>query len=244
MLKGQPEGHWSVVKEESIEDALAGIQSSQPVAHSSGNAEGNHRVAHSHGAKAASHSSASRAQAPAASPIPVPPHPQVQPATKSAAHAPAPHVASMRGLPDVAPMALQPIVDTPEKKQSSLSSAVSLEKPVERRTQPRFRLEFRVILVCGTKSFRTHTSNISLGGMQVKNKVPAEMFNQACRVFVGSPDLNENIEFDCVLLGDKNRSTSLKFVQCNEVAISRLKAWIKQVQDFHGRQDDKVRLRA
>ena len=141
-------------------------------------------------------------------------------------------------------MALQPIVDSPQKTQPPLPSAVTLEKPVERRTQPRFRLEFRVILVCGTKSFRTHTSNISLGGMQVKNKVPAEMFNQACRVFVGSPDLNENIEFDCVLLGDKNRSTSLKFVQCNEVAISRLKAWIKQVQDFHGRQDDKARLRA
>lgn len=103
----------------------------------------------------------------------------------------------------------------------------------ERRQGERFHVEFRVILICGNRTFRTQTTNISTGGMQVRQRIPENMLNQVCRVYVGSSDLNENVEFQCVVINDPRNANRVKFSNPDSVSQKRLDQWIKAHPSFN-----------
>jgi len=100
-------------------------------------------------------------------------------------------------------------------------------QPQERRKDRRFMAEFRVVVAVGEKIFRTTSTDISLGGMRVKHPIPDVLLNQVCRVYVGSPDLKENIQFHCVITANPKTEFRVRFKNPDPVSLQRLEAWIK-----------------
>ncbi|MCM2280046.1 MAG: PilZ domain-containing protein [Oligoflexia bacterium] len=100
------------------------------------------------------------------------------------------------------------------------------ERKSGNRRYQRYNVEFRVILVSGSRSFRTFSSNVSVGGMLLRQKVPVPMLNQICRVFIGSTTSNENIELSCKVIGDPTNPRRLTFGECDPASLKRLENWI------------------
>jgi hypothetical protein len=99
-------------------------------------------------------------------------------------------------------------------------------KSNEHRRHERHELRLRVVVLSGTRSFRSFSKNISRGGLLLEHVVPTELVGEKCRVIVSSPDLKENIEFLARLAGDSENPRALCFEKGNEEFIKRLEAWI------------------
>lgn len=102
----------------------------------------------------------------------------------------------------------------------------STEKKNGKRRHSRYKLDFRIILVSGGRSFRTLSADISVGGMLLKQKVPASMLNQICTVFIGSRKASENIELRARIIGDPTNPCRVTFVDCDHQSLKRLEQWI------------------
>lgn len=96
----------------------------------------------------------------------------------------------------------------------------------ERRKNPRHAVTFRVVIVSGGKSFRTFSDNISIGGTLLKHKAPKHLTGKVCKIFIGSEDLRENIEFSCRILGSDENPRNIQFINCDNISIKRLEKWI------------------
>lgn len=144
-----------------------------------------------------------------------------------------------------APMAAQP----PAFKSPTLASLLPLSlsaaperspSPVveiHRRTQAkrpdqrrfsRFNLEFKVVLVCQGKTFRTYSDNISIGGMHLKHKVPPFMLDHPCKIVISRRDSFENIEFQCRIISRGDDPQGVEFVEGDPKALQSLENWIQQ----------------
>ncbi|MCM2324775.1 MAG: PilZ domain-containing protein, partial [Oligoflexia bacterium] len=100
------------------------------------------------------------------------------------------------------------------------------ERKNGKRRHQRYDVEFRVILFSGGKSFRTFSSNVSVGGMLLKQQVPKTMLNQMCRIFIGSVNSKESIELTCRVIGDSSNPRRLSFGDCDTATLKLLESWI------------------
>lgn len=96
----------------------------------------------------------------------------------------------------------------------------------ERRSQPRYMTEFRVILISGSSSFRTMSQDVSLGGMRLKKSIPESFMKEKCIAYVSHKDLRENIEIVCNVVGDSSDPCRIKFIQPNQTQLKRLNDWL------------------
>lgn len=97
----------------------------------------------------------------------------------------------------------------------------------EKRRFKRYSAQFRIILVCGGKAFRTFSDDVSFGGMLLKQQVPTYMLNQVCSIFIGRTTHPENIEFKCRVIGDLKNPRRLSFIECDTPGgLKRLEDWI------------------
>lgn len=140
----------------------------------------------------------------------------------------APAVVEAPVIEAVAPVQPAP-VPVAEERRASVPVPPPAPKKVqkrERRTQPRFMTEFRVILISGSSSFRTMSLDVSLGGMRLKKTIPENFMREKCVAYVSHKDLSENIEIVCNVVGDPQDPCRIQFVQPNPTQIKRLSDWL------------------
>jgi hypothetical protein len=107
------------------------------------------------------------------------------------------------------------------------------EEPKDRRKHPRYEVRFRVVIVVGSHTFRTHTKNISLDGLLLEDPIPPDMFKAVSQVFIGSPELKENISFTGVQVGETRNPTRFHLQEKKE-AQTKLNTWIQSLVQKHG----------
>jgi hypothetical protein len=124
-----------------------------------------------------------------------------------------------------------PIPDVPLKLHSVPSPKSIPESGTnwaERRVHPRFKIKMEIVLVVGSDTFRTYSSNISLGGVLLAKRAPWRfMGTHECRVFISSPDRKQRIEFRSRVIADGKNPKRIAFQSPNEVFLEALRTWIK-----------------
>lgn len=100
------------------------------------------------------------------------------------------------------------------------------EKQAERRAHARHSARFRIVVVAGSKTFRTFTQDISLGGIRLEKPLPISLEDRKCEILIGSADSRENIRFKCVIVSDPREQKRMCFVDIEEISAKRLEKWI------------------
>ena len=98
----------------------------------------------------------------------------------------------------------------------------------ERRTQKRYSVDLRVILICGEKSFRSISKNVSLGGIMLKNSVPEDFIKKRCFVYLSNSDARENIEMICQVVPDPTDINRIQFAEIDASQLLRLMEWLER----------------
>jgi hypothetical protein len=158
-------------------------------------------------------------KAPAAPGLRVVPAAQVAAAQQAAASAPVALAAPAPApLPTLAAPAAPPAPTLIMQKPAA---------PSERRQHPRHKGRFRVLLVAGARIFRTHTSDVSLGGIALERAVPAHFRNAPqCLVIIGHRARPENLEFRCQLLGEAGEAKRVRFANIEPASSRALESWL------------------
>ena len=124
-------------------------------------------------------------------------------------------------------------VAAPPPPQRAVAAPVPMPVPAtakgkEKRQFKRVNMEFKVILVCQGKTFRTFSNDVSAGGMSIKHKVPEFMINNMCRIVISRRDALENIEFNCRILGGVTDPRRVQFVDVDSGAVRSFEQWIEK----------------
>lgn len=97
----------------------------------------------------------------------------------------------------------------------------------ERRAHERFDIKLRVIMICGSRSFRAYTRNVSDGGLMLDRKVPWGMMNQNCLVYLHNEgEGGLGIEFRAKIVGSAENPLRFSFVDADAASLARLQDWI------------------
>jgi hypothetical protein len=134
------------------------------------------------------------------------------------------------------------VASTPERKTGGIvvpppfggQSAPAPKPPSEkrtneeRRTQKRFTVNFRIILISKNRSFRSISKDISLGGMKLKTAVPPEFSGQECVAYISDLESKENIEMTCSVIADPKDPCRVQFSDPGSDALKRLSVWLEQ----------------
>lgn len=123
-------------------------------------------------------------------------------------------------------LSLQPLETSDPQTTSAPPTLFSTALPSGKRKYARYALPFRVILTSGKNSFRTYSSNISVGGMLLKNPLPRVMLEGACRIFIGRTTSPENIELTCQLAGDAADPCRVRFLESDSAKLKKLEQWV------------------
>ena len=99
-------------------------------------------------------------------------------------------------------------------------------KANERRTQKRFNVDLRIILISRDRSFRSISKDVSLGGMKLKNRVPPEFSGQKCIAYISNLESKENIEMVCQVIADPNDPCRIQFSEPDSKQLKRLNEWL------------------
>lgn len=116
---------------------------------------------------------------------------------------------------------------TPPALKAPLKSEILAE---DRRTQKRFNVDLRIILISKGRSFRSISQDVSLGGMKLKNKVPVEFSAQECVAYISNADSKENIEMVCQVIADPSDSRRVQFTNADAQQLKRLSKWLSENQ--------------
>lgn len=103
----------------------------------------------------------------------------------------------------------------------------------ERRRAPRYEARFRIVIVSGSVVFRTHTKDVSILGIHLEDPVPPGVLHSKCEIFIGSPELKENVSFHASVVGDPKNPCRFEFAEKKD-AQAKLKAWIQTLVEKHG----------
>lgn len=68
--------------------------------------------------------------------------------------------------------------------------------PANRRRHPRFNIRFKVIIESDVLTFRSFTSNISLGGLALEHSLPDKLLSNDCKIYISDLDNSETIMFN------------------------------------------------
>lgn len=129
---------------------------------------------------------------------------------------------SIEGQEPVVTTPVAPAYEVPATAPVAVAPVVKATSPEDRRK------EFRVILISGTSTFRCASCDVSLGGMKLKNEVPAAFCSKTCTAYISHDDMRENIEITCQVVTDPNGETRLKFVKPSKPELERLSEWMAE----------------
>lgn|GEM_PF-5765079 len=120
----------------------------------------------------------------------------------------------------------------PEVLTSTASSFnVSINKRAleidNRRQHDRYPIKMRVIIRSKEITFRTFTTNISLGGVALEHPIPEELINSECQILIAGNDVQENIRFTIKLVKSKDGSR-FRFDKEERATVQKLQSWIER----------------
>ena len=87
---------------------------------------------------------------------------------------------------------------------------------------------FRVILICGTSTFRSGLKEITVEGMKLKNSVPANFNAKECIAYISHDKMRENIEISCAVTTDFDGTSWLEFVRPQTSDLEKLSEWLSE----------------
>ena len=127
------------------------------------------------------------------------------------------------------------VVEGEAPKSAESSAQLSLEMPVvpaksvthEIPESPGAKL-FRVVLICGSASFRSGVCELSNDGMVLKSQAPAAFAGHACVAYVSHSQLRENVELSCEVSTDGSGVSRLEFVGADVTALEKLSEWVSE----------------
>jgi hypothetical protein len=128
---------------------------------------------------------------------------------------------------------------SPKKKSPKKADAISEE--AERRTAKRMSFKIAVTLISRTKSFRTYSKDISLGGTMLEDEIPKEFLHTPFDLIILNP-FEENPQkarllFRAKFVGDINEPRRLMFIEKDPTMTKRLGELLRSYVDK--RQDNK-----
>ena len=121
----------------------------------------------------------------------------------------------------------QPAAEAPNPAQPT--TVTVLEKsssPTERRRAERFKIKLWVVIIHGTQRFSSGTSDISLTGLSLDNKIPSNLLGAQCRIQIHGPEDGERIDMKCRIFADPRSPRRIQFLHPEDYLIERLKKWI------------------
>ena len=99
-----------------------------------------------------------------------------------------------------------------------------------RRHHRRVPLRLPVVVVYGSRTFRTHTKDLSLGGALLELAVPAPLRNVPCRVVLENHDEQKHVEFAAVFTGTEDDTSRVRFQGRTDIVnVKWLGAWLDKV---------------
>lgn len=113
------------------------------------------------------------------------------------------------------------------RTQALVANFDKSDPKANKRKHERHAMRLRVVVIAGSRSFRTFSKNISKGGLLLENEIPSEILGQKCRVIISSNDMRENIEFEAKLAGDSKNPRALAFQKGTDQFISKLETWLR-----------------
>lgn len=121
----------------------------------------------------------------------------------------------------------RPDPDENEHFQEYESPHKALIKSKNRRKHERLDLHFKVTVMNDVKSFKTTSSDISLGGMRLSHPLPPSMQGVVCKVIIEDQSPHDCIVFHCKVLTDAEVPRRISFSQTDQDAKQRLNEWLK-----------------
>jgi hypothetical protein len=114
-------------------------------------------------------------------------------------------------------------------KNLEIPAAKARSSNEERRIHPRLTHKYRIILISGTQTFRTYSSDISMGGISLERMVPTAFQNRDnCVLMIGRTDRPENVEVHGRLICDAGSAKRVQFVAIDQPSSNTLEAWLKE----------------
>lgn len=94
------------------------------------------------------------------------------------------------------------------------------------RRYPRVKGRLRTIITNKSKAFMTFTKDISLGGIQVENPIPPDLFNTEIEVYLSDPTGKKSILFRCHPVGEQTNLNRFSFAKADEKNLQKLSQWL------------------
>lgn len=129
-------------------------------------------------------------------------------------------------MPPPAPVVAPPVMPAPRH-------AVVEDKATGKnmRQHPRYKIRLRVIIKNEELTFRTFTTDISLGGVALENPLPQELFNKDCKIFIADSSSMDNIRFT-LKLTNRGDLRYFSFADLEESFVEKLRAWFKPMENI------------
>jgi hypothetical protein len=109
-------------------------------------------------------------------------------------------------------------------------------RKIERRQDIRHEFKIEVVLVSKSKSFRTFSKNISLGGTLLEKEVPREFLNSPFDLVIVNPfeidPKKSRLHFQARIVGDMRDPRRLMFFEQDPKMTSRLEALLKAYMTY------------
>jgi hypothetical protein len=130
------------------------------------------------------------------------------------------HRLAVATTPAPAPQPAAPAAEVPE---------------VDRRKHVRHRAKLKAIIEMNGRTFRTFTKDVSLGGLLLQDVLPWPVTNEACKVYLASPDGKESIEFRSRIVVDLKNPKRIAFDDASAEFTGKLEAWIAALLSGHAK---------
>lgn len=105
-------------------------------------------------------------------------------------------------------------------------------KPSQRRRHPRLPIRLKVVVLSDTKTFRSFTRDVSLGGLLLDHKLPAWVRSATnCKILISSPAGDRTIGFVARVLPAQTDMRRLAFLTSDAETDRELANWLESFQN-------------
>ena len=88
--------------------------------------------------------------------------------------------------------------------------------------------KMRVLLICGTSTFRSTVSEISSEMMALKTTAPQKFDQKECLAYVSCNQMRENVELPCKVITEWNGVSRLELINPKESDLEKLAEWMSE----------------
>lgn len=112
------------------------------------------------------------------------------------------------------------------------NSAVSTKPESERRKSPRVKCRWRTIITNQRSAFLTYTRDLSVGGLQVDDPIPAHILSGPVEIYIIGPQKKESLLFNCTAISGQNEYYRFVFADETQKGHERLQSWLIDLQSM------------